>query len=121
VHDVAVRAARLANTPRLLQATVPREPIAGVCAVLRATGVLKPYAAREVRGAGVPRATITHRIDVRAYADTKRAALACHRTQIDRANRSGRLFELLTRAPEPLIALAFGREYFVETALPPAL
>lgn len=119
VHDVAVRAARLAGTPRLLQATMPREPIVRTYGVLRATRLLEPYAADAVGRAGVPRASITHRIDVRAYAGAKRAALACHRSQTGGSGRSARFFRLLTRLPDPVIAAVFGHEYYVEAALPP--
>ena len=120
VHDVAVRAARLAGTPRLLQATVPREPIARTYGVLRAMRLVKPYTQEELRHAGVPRSVITHRIDVRRHAGLKRTALACHRTQTERTSRAAQLFKLLNLLPEPMVALAFGHEYFVETALPPA-
>jgi LmbE family N-acetylglucosaminyl deacetylase len=64
----------------------------------------------------VPRAELTHRIDVRRYADKKRDALACHNSQIDGGNRSARAFRLLTRLPTPVFAFLFGREYYVETA-----
>jgi LmbE family N-acetylglucosaminyl deacetylase len=120
VHDVAVRAARLAGTPRLLQATMPREPIVRTYGVLRAIRLLGPYPADDVGRAGVPRATITHRIDVRAYAGAKRAALACHRSQTGGDGRAARFFRLLTRLPDPVIAAVFGHEYYVETALHPA-
>lgn len=117
VHDVALRAARLTGTPRLLQATAPREPVVRAYKVLRAARLLKPYGEDEVLQAGVPRAMITHRIDVRAYTDVKRAALACHRSQLDGRNRSARLFKLLSRSPKPVFELVFGYEHFVETAL----
>jgi LmbE family N-acetylglucosaminyl deacetylase len=119
VHDVAVRAARLAGTPRLLQATAPRETVVRLYTVFRALRLVKAYRPEEVRLAGVPRAEITHRIDVRRYADKKRAALACHASQVGGSNRSARAFRLLTRVPTPMFALLSGREYYAERAITP--
>ncbi|WP_216205390.1 PIG-L deacetylase family protein [Amycolatopsis aidingensis] len=114
VHEVGARAAELAGTPRLLEATVPREPIIRWFAVLRRLRLLRRYDADTARNAGTPRAEITHRLDVRRFARHKRAALAAHRSQVYGGGRSARLFRVLSRLPVPLFALLLGREWFAE-------
>lgn len=118
VYEVAMRAAELAGTPRLLQATLPREPIVRVFGILRALRVLRRYDPAVIRGAYSSRAVITHRIDVRRFARPKRASLACHTSQIGGSGRTGRLFRLLVALPTPVFGLLLGREWFVEAAAP---
>ena len=114
VHEVAERAAKLADTPRLMQATLPREPIVHVYRLIRILRLVRRYQAGETREWFTPRAEITHRIDVRRFADKKRAALACHASQTTGNGRSARLFALMTRLPLPIFGLFFGREYYIE-------
>ena len=114
VHEVAERAAKLADTPRLMQATLPREPIAHLVRLISMLRLVERYDVVEIRTAFTARADITHRIDVRKYADKKRAALACHASQTSGTGRSARLFRLMVRLPIPVFGLFFGREYYVE-------
>jgi len=118
VHEVAERAAKLADTPRVLQATLPREPIIRVYRLASMLRLVKRHDAAEVRGSFTPRAEITHRIAVRRFADKKRAALACHVSQTSGTGRSARLFGLMVRLPVPVFGLLFGREYYVEIGTP---
>lgn len=87
VHDVALRAAQPARTPRLLQATVPRAEIH------------------------------PHRIDARPYAAQKRAVLACRVSVLGGSGRSARLFRPATRTPVPVFAFLFGREFYSERSV----
>lgn len=87
VHHVGRRAAELAGTPRLLEATMPRELLCRITVVARLLRLPGPYDADVVRSAYAPRATITHHIDVFGFARQKRDALAAHR---DRPQRCGR-------------------------------
>ena len=114
VHEVAERAAKLADTPRLMQATLPREPVAHLVRLIGMLRLVERYDTVEIRTAFTARADITHRIDVRKYADKKRAALACHASQTSGTGRSARLFRLMVRLPIPVFGLFFGREYYVE-------
>jgi LmbE family N-acetylglucosaminyl deacetylase len=119
VHEVAERAAKLADTPRAMQATLPREPLAHIYRLARILRLVDRYGVAEIRTSYTPRAEITHRIDVRKYADKKRAALACHAAQTTAGNsRSARLFGLMVKLPIPLFGLFFGREYYVEIGPP---
>jgi len=118
VHEVAERAAKLADTPRLMQATLPREPILRAHRVIGMLRLVERYDAAELGSSFSARIEITHRVDVRKYADKKRAALACHASQISGTGRAARLFGLAVRLPLPVFGLLFGREYYVEVGTP---
>ena len=119
VHEVGARAAELVGTVRLLEATVPREPIARVFGVLRFLRLPLRYDPRTISAAYTPRAAITHRIDVRRFAKHKRAALAAHKSQLSGAGRPALLFGALVRLPTPIFGLLLGRESFVDPAHAP--
>jgi LmbE family N-acetylglucosaminyl deacetylase len=114
VHEVGALAALLAETPRVLQATAPREPLVRIFRALRAIGLLRRYGQEEIRSAYTPRAAITHRVDVRRFAGAKRAALACHLSQVRGRGRASLPMRILVSLPTPLFALLLGREWFVE-------
>ena len=120
VHQVGARAAGLAGSVRVLEATAPRERLS---VLERPARALRRLAGRnqpdDFRLVGTPRAAITHRIDVRRFAADKQAALAAHRSQVGRRGRSGWLFRLLIALPAPLFGLLAGREWFTEPGLPP--
>lgn len=118
VHQVGVRAAALAGTSRVLQATMPREPIVRIAGTLRMLRLLRRYDSQAIRAAYSPRSTITHRIDVRKFADRKQAALACHRSQIYGTGRAAPLLRLLAGLPPPIFGWLLGREWFVDPAAP---
>ena len=113
VHQVGARAAGLAGV-RVVEATVPRELVARVARLLLLLRLLTRYRLDEMRGYGMPRAVITHRVDVRRYAAQKRAALAAHRTQVSGRGRGARLLRALLRSPLPAFRLACGTEWFAE-------
>ncbi len=113
VHRVGVRAAELAGTPVVLEATVPSRLFRGVLAVLRVlrspVGRSAPLGTRTVFS---DPGTITHRVKVRGHLAAKRAAMAAHASQ----QRGGqvRVLDFMVRLPGPVFGLAFGREWFVE-------
>ena len=96
VHQVGARAAELAGV-RVVEATVPRELVAGAARPLLLLRLLTRHRLDEMRGYGTPRSLITHRVNVRRHAAQKRAALAAHQTQVSGSGRSARLFRLLAR------------------------
>ncbi len=113
-HRVALRAAVLARTPVVLEATVPGDLYRRVLRVLRALG--------STIGRSAPLGTtqvfsdsraITHRVDVRRHLVAKRAALAAHATQ-GRGGDGPRVLAWILRLPSPVFSLAFGREWFIE-------
>jgi LmbE family N-acetylglucosaminyl deacetylase len=117
VHHVGKRAAELAETPRVLEVTMPRELLRRVGRLCRLLRLPAPYDSATVRTAYAPRATITHRIDVRRFARQKRDAFAAHRSQID-GGAGARLFGLLMLLPAQVFGLLFSHEWFVDPAAP---
>jgi LmbE family N-acetylglucosaminyl deacetylase len=117
VHHVGKRAAELAATPRMLEVTMPRELLRCVGDLCRLLRLPAPYDSDTVRTAYAPRATITHRIDVRRFARQKRDAFAAHRSQIG-GGLNARLFGLVMLLPPQVFGLLFSHEWFVDPAAP---
>ena len=112
VHQVGARAAQLAGV-RVVEATVPRELVARLARPVLLLRLVTRHRLGEMRGYGVPRSVITHRVDVRRYAAQKQAALAAHRTAMS-GGRVARLYRALTRSPLPMFRIACGTEWFAE-------
>jgi LmbE family N-acetylglucosaminyl deacetylase len=120
VHEVGARAAQLAQTPRVLQATVPRDTI---CRALAVVGKLYRFPAAfdptTFERAYSPRADITHRVNVRRYACAKRASMRAHSSQASADGGADRTLAAFLRIPRPLYDVVFGHEWFVDPAHPP--
>jgi LmbE family N-acetylglucosaminyl deacetylase len=115
VHQVGARAAELAGTPRVLQATVPRDLI--VRAIRLATKVYRfprQFDPTSFERAYSPKAAITHRIGVRRYAAQKRASMRAHASQASADGGADRTLAAFLRIPRPLFDLVFGREWYVD-------
>jgi LmbE family N-acetylglucosaminyl deacetylase len=118
VNRVGVRAAELARTPVVLEATVDRRALQRVLRVVsRLPGIPEDFSARRFDAAFADPRTLTHRVDVRRYGGAKRAALAAHATQAT-ADSGTRTLAVLLRLPRPLFRLALGREWYVERGRP---
>jgi LmbE family N-acetylglucosaminyl deacetylase len=114
VHHVGRRAAELAGVPRVLEATIPREVVAGVVRVMRTLRVSLRYDLGALATAYSPRSAITHRIDVRRFARQKQAALAAHRSQLAGTGRLAPVTRTLVRLPAPVFGMLAGREWFAD-------
>lgn len=115
VHEVGQRAAQIAGTPRVLEATVPRDTIArAVRWAARVYPFPHGFDPRTFERSYTARAEITHRIDVRRYARAKRASMRAHASQAsnDGSQRGDRTLAAFLRIPRPLFDLVFGREWF---------
>ncbi len=114
VHRVGVRAAHLAGTPVVLEATVDRRALLRGLQVLRALRVA-PSSWDPARFANsyTPSELITHRVDVRRYWAQKRAAMAAHATQAT-ADSGTRTLSAFLKLPSFLYRRVFGYEWFVE-------
>jgi LmbE family N-acetylglucosaminyl deacetylase len=114
VHRVGTRAAALADTPVVLEATVPADLFRGVLRALRgvghALGSSAPLGTDQVFS---PRSAITHRVRFPDHIGAKRAAMAAHGSQ-RRAEGQTRVLDLFLRLPGPVFALVFGREWFAQ-------
>ena len=119
VHHVGARAAELAGTPAVLEATVDRDLLLPVLRVLRAARLFPAGLFDQFRRAYSARVDITHRIDVRAQAPAKRAAMAAHASQATPGDQGGdRTLAAFLRLPRPLFQVAFGREWYVQRGAP---
>ena len=114
VHRVGTRAAALAGTPVVLEATVPSTLFRTVLGLLRlvghALGSSSPLPVHEVFA---DPGSVTHRVSVTRFLSAKRAALAAHASQT-RADGQTRVLTRLLRLPPPLFALALGHEWYIE-------
>lgn len=119
VHHVGKRAAELAGTPRVLEATMPRELLCRIADLARLLRLPAPYGHDVVRTAYAPRATITHRINVFAFARQKRDAFAAHRSQIGDTGLPARAYKVLQRLPPQVFGLLLPWEWFVDPAAAP--
>ena len=101
------------RTPRLFEATLPREPISRAVHVAAATRLTPAgFSPAEFDNAWTPSDRITHRVDVRGHLPAKRAALRAHASQAA-ADGTVRTLGVLTRLPSPLQALLLGTEFYV--------
>lgn len=115
VHEIARAAAARADTPRLVEATVPRETITRALGLARRIpGVRIDVDEQQWAQAFVPGSEIAYRVDVRAHIAAKRAAMAAHATQAAADGGADRTLGAFLRIPRPLYDLVFGREWFVD-------
>lgn len=120
VHEVGARAAELAGTPRVLQATVPRDTICRAIALASRVYRFPPeFDASSFERSFSPRSQITHRISVWRYASAKRAAMRAHASQSSVDGGADRTLAAFLRIPRPLYDVVFGREWFVDAAVAP--
>jgi len=119
VHEVGARAAELAGTARVLEATVPRDTICRAIAVARRIYRFPPeFDPTSFERAFSPRSAITHRIDVLRYAGAKRASMRAHASQASAEGGADRTLAAFLRIPRPLFDVVFGREWFIDPAYP---
>lgn len=120
VHEVGARAAELAGTPRLLEATVPRDTLLrGLDLAARVYRFPPDFDRGAFARAYSARRDITHRISVTRYAAAKRAAMRAHASQASAEGGADRTLAAFLRIPRPLFDLVFGREWFVDPARRP--
>ncbi|MDO5738854.1 MAG: PIG-L family deacetylase [Ornithinimicrobium sp.] len=117
IHHVA-RAVALQTGVRLLEATVPREPIVNVLRIVERFRTLpNNFAAKDWTDAFSPMAQITHRIDVRPFLGAKRTAMQAHVSQA--AGTFPRTMSTLLALPKPVYRLVFSFEHFLDPQLAP--
>lgn len=115
VHRVGVRAAEIAKTPRVYEATMNRDAIKRFAIAhqkeARAQGVEMPFDDPEEITMGTPESQINTTVDVSQFVDIKRAALAEHASQVD-----GNSFFL--SIPVEVFREIFGQEWFILRGAP---
>ncbi len=119
VHQVGLIAARMAETPVVLEATVDRELLLRATGLLRRAAVVLPVPRLpDLRTAFTPRAELTHRVDVRPQLDQKLQALRAHVSQAG-TDDGVRTLALLLCLPRPLQRRVLGVEWFREVGRAP--
>ena len=115
VHRVGVRAGELVGVPHVLEATMNRDVIRAFMALLVETGAANWEDVPDLDDPDVlfamPDAVITTRVDVRPWAERKRASMAAHETQV------GDLAPFLAM-PLDKFREAMGTEYFIRRGVP---
>ena len=107
VHHVGIRAAELAGTPRVYESTMNRDYILELMRA-RADEMADIADAPnpDDMNLGMPASVITTTVDVRAFIDRKRAAMAAHASQITDES-------FFMQMPEEAFIAAFGQEWFI--------
>ncbi|MEV5325248.1 PIG-L deacetylase family protein [Nonomuraea fastidiosa] len=119
VHRVGRRAAKIAGTKIVLEATVNRDPL---LRLLRLAGKFyrfpPEFDIRTFESAYSPGEVITHRVNVRRYAKQKRASMAAHASQATGGD-TDRTLAVMLKVPRLLYRYVFGTEWYVRRDLPP--
>jgi LmbE family N-acetylglucosaminyl deacetylase len=117
-HQVTLAACAQARVPKLYFIRIPLGWSRRFVAALRAAGIDAPGSAPTgadagpaVNEVGVPDEQVTTLLDVRAYVEVKRQALACHRSQMPPEH-------FLMRMPPDLAASLWAHEFFSRAAGP---
>ena len=114
-HEVGMRAAELAGTRRVLQATVPRDTICRAIDLAAKVYRFPPeFDRNSFNRAFSARRDITHRISVRRHIGAKRASMRAHASQASADGGADRTLAAFLRIPRPLYDLVFGREWYVD-------
>ncbi len=114
VHHVGRRAAALAGTPVVLEATVDRQALLRLTRTLSMIPGLPPgFRTRRLRGSFSAHSRITHRVDVRDHLIAKRAAVAAHGSQ-HTGGPTARSLSVFLGLPKPVFRWLFGYEWYVE-------
>ncbi|HEY0521123.1 MAG TPA: PIG-L family deacetylase [Ilumatobacteraceae bacterium] len=122
VHTVGYRAADIAGTPKVLEATMNREHIVRLIEMARASGApisedddFDPNGgADDGNPFGTAEAEITYAVDVTKYIAAKRESLRAHRSQITDTS-------FFLEMPDEAFTAAFGTEWFIEKTAEPGL
>jgi LmbE family N-acetylglucosaminyl deacetylase len=113
VHQVGKRAAEIAGTPHVYQATMNRDHMARLMEVARANGMDIPdFGDDDAPNTddgnpfGMAEADLTTAIDVSEFVANKRAAMRAHASQIT----DGSFF---LEMPDEIFTMSFGTEWFI--------
>jgi LmbE family N-acetylglucosaminyl deacetylase len=119
VHQVGNRAAQIAATPAVYEATMNRDDFVRMMRAMAESGTgsedlvdFDPNGpADDGNPMGTPEAELTHAVDVRDFLDQKRNSMRCHRSQITDTS-------FFLEMPDEVFAMAFGTEWFIKQGAP---
>jgi LmbE family N-acetylglucosaminyl deacetylase len=114
VHRVGHRAAEMASTPRVYEATMNHDHLKRLVIAARALELELPDLPdpESFDGFGLGDDEITTAVDVRAFVAQKRAAMAAHASQITENS-------LFLSLPDDAFALTWGTEWYVRVGAEP--
>lgn len=118
IFNVGMRAAELAATPHVYQATMNRDHMQRMMEGARAAGVDVPdFGDDDTPGTddgnpfGMPEVDLTTAIDVREFTPKKRESMRAHSSQIS----DGSFF---LEMPDEVFEMSFGTEWFIKVGAP---
>jgi len=117
VHRVGVRAAELAGTAEVYEATMNRTEMVRMFAEMKERGITLgegedgPPDLDQEPDFGVSEERLTHRVDVTRWLPTKRASMRAHASQISESS-------FFLAMPDEVFARAFGVEWFTRRGAP---
>lgn len=114
VHRVGMRAAALAGTPRIYQATINRDVVLDMA---RHAPPSEEFSIEELENDptfGTPGDQITCRVDVRSHLERKRASMRAHASQIAETH-------FMLAMPDDVFDTAFGDEWFIREGQGPGI
>jgi LmbE family N-acetylglucosaminyl deacetylase len=118
VHRVGQRAAELAGTRRVYQATMNRDymqrGMKAFAAQAKEAGLEIPEIDGDDANFGKPEVELTAQVDVAAYTEQKRAAMRAHASQISEES-------FFLAMPEDVFAYSFGVEWFIRLGQGPGI
>lgn len=117
VHRVGMRAAELAGTPRVFQQTMNRDSIRRGMAEFGEQAAQAGIELPDINADpdfGKPESVITAAVDVRDYADYKRAAMRAHASQIGEQS-------FFLAMPDEAFRYSFGTEWFIREGQGPGI
>ncbi|HTN80139.1 MAG TPA: PIG-L family deacetylase [Acidimicrobiales bacterium] len=117
VHRVGHRAAELAGTPSVYEATMNRDAVQRLVEMARELAPeldIEPPEMPEEVEFGEPESAITTAVDVRAYIAQKRDSITMHASQVTDSS-------FFLRMPPDVFAQAFSTEWFIRKGAPPGI
>ena len=115
VHRVGHRAAELAATPFVYEATMNRDAVRRMVELATEMGLdLEPPELPEDQPFGMPEEAITTAVDVSGFIERKRASITAHASQV---TDSG----FFLRMPPEVFERAFSTEWFIRKGAAPGI
>ena len=113
VHQVGHRAAELAGTPAVFEATANRDAMVRMMAATEQPEEFDPSQPMDDGNPfGMAEAELTHEVDVRPWIAQKRASIACHASQVSDSS-------FFLQMPDEVFAMAFGTEWYIKRGAEP--
>lgn len=105
VHRVGIRAAEIAGTSAVYQATTNRDHLRAMLSAFAGGEVEGSPPIERLESMGMNEHELTHRVEVGEFLETKRAAMRAHASQISEQS-------FFLTMPDEIFAMSFGIEWF---------